>query len=374
MNLTELRHYLHRHPELSGEEYETHNFLKKYLKEHLELGAETVADTGLVVVFDSKQSGPVTLFRGDIDALPIDDDIDAPYKSKFDQIGHKCGHDGHTSIVMGLCKQIKLTPPKTGKVIVLFQPAEETGQGAKKVLEDNFFKTVQLDYAFALHNIPSHPKGQILWREDSFSASVISCSIDIKGATAHAGSPWRGRNPAYLMARVYDYTEGLNQDARDQDGMEVITPIYAHLGKQAYGIAAGWGTAHFTMRAVDIDTMSKLRSGFESFVNKEAKDRDLKIEWKWFEEFYANENDRESVNILRKAAAAAKMDLYELKRPFRWGEDFGLLNDYAKQGCMFGLGAGEETAPLHDQAYDFPDDLIDHGVNIFFNIYKQIYL
>ncbi len=373
MRLIELRQYLHKHPELSGEEYKTHDYLKTYLHDELNLDAITVAKTGLVVVFDSGVEGVVTLFRGDIDGLPIVDDIDEPYKSTREAVGHKCGHDGHTTIMVGLCERLKDSPPEAGKVLILFQPAEETGEGAKKVLEDEFFQSLQLDYAFALHNIPGYPKGDILWKYDIFSASVISCSIDIKGATAHAATPWTGRNPSHLIARIFDYTEDCNRETYNKDGLEVITPIFAQIGKTAYGISAGKGTVHFTLRAIDQQAMEALQKKFQSYVEEEADKRNLELSWKWFEEFYANDNDREAVDVLKAAAKAIDMNLVHLHRPFRWGEDFGLINEVASKGCMFGLGAGEDTPPLHDQAFDFPDDIIEPGVDIFFSIYKTMY-
>lgn len=372
MDLIEIRKHLHQHPELSGREHRTSSFIRKLIRQHTSFKPITVAKTGTLVHIKGKGEGPTTLFRGDIDALPIEENLDVPYNSWVAGISHKCGHDGHTVVMLGLLEKLSESPPENGDCLVLFQPAEETGQGAKAVLEDSVFSKYPFDYAYAFHNIPGEDIARVLVKEGSFSASVISCAIYIEGIVTHAAEPWKGKNPYSLVAQIYDYVKSLNNASQSSNSVEVITPIYASLGTKAYGNSAGKAELHFTIRAIDSKSINILVSQFQEFIHAAGNKEGLKIKEEWFETFHANENHPEAVLHVREAAKESNMSIKELTQPYRWGEDFGLLNKQAK-GCMFGLGAGADTASLHDVNYDFPDDLIGPAVDIFFKIKQRIH-
>ena len=131
--LKELRQYLHKHPELSSMEFKTSELIEQFVTKHKPSDAVKLGETGLAFVYDSKNPGKTTMIRADIDALPIQEENTVEYKSVVPGVAHLCGHDGHMTIVAGLAEELSKNPPKKGKVVLLFQPAEETGEGAFNV-------------------------------------------------------------------------------------------------------------------------------------------------------------------------------------------------------------------------------------------------
>lgn len=191
--LIELRKELHKYPELSGKESQTAKriieFAKRFNPDEI---ISKVGGEGVLVIFEGEQKGKTILIRCDLDALPIDEENAFEHKSVYENISHKCGHDGHMSIVSGLIPILSENKIKKGKVVLLFQPAEETGQGASLVLSDAKFTKLKPDFAFALHNLPGFKKNQIIIKKDVFASASKGLIIRLKGKTSHAGEPERG--------------------------------------------------------------------------------------------------------------------------------------------------------------------------------------
>ena len=164
--LTTLRKLLHANPEISGEEFKTQKEIIRFLTQETDAKIQKVANTGVLVTFNGKVSGSTIMIRGDIDALPITEINDFEHRSTIKGVSHKCGHDGHTCILFGLAVLLSKQPITKGKVILLFQPAEENGMGAKAVLNDVVFKNITIDYTFALHNLPGYPLNEIVVKEN----------------------------------------------------------------------------------------------------------------------------------------------------------------------------------------------------------------
>lgn len=186
-HLVTLRQWLHTHPEISGEEKNTAAYLVGLLQSlNPDFIKEKIGGEGILVLFDSGKPGPVLLFRSELDALPIQETNDFAHRSLANGISHKCGHDGHATILYGLAEKLARQWPLSGKVCLLFQPAEETGEGAERVVADSIFRNIKPDYVFALHNLPGYETGAIVIKEGLFSAAVNSIVIKLKGKTAHA--------------------------------------------------------------------------------------------------------------------------------------------------------------------------------------------
>ena len=370
--LTQFRRKLHQNPELSGHESWTAKQLVEELKKCEPDQIWThVGGHGVVAAFDSGFDGPKVMLRADMDALPIQEVNTFEYRSKFQNVSHKCGHDGHSTILLGVAQFLQQQPPKKGKVLLLFQPAEENGEGARAVIEDEKWQEMQPDYVFALHNLPGFPLGQIVVKPNTFTASVNSLIIHLKGKTSHAAEPEHGLNPALALAKIIEQVLKLaNNDAEDE-AMRVITVVHIHLGELAYGISAGQGSLHLTLRCWNDEHLEKLEKDIRETAKKNALEERLEVSFEETQRFHANQNDAEAVTWVRKAAQAANLDLLDKKMPFKWGEDFGLFT--AKYpGCMFGLGGGESLPALHNPDYDFPDEITPSGVQIFTQIINQI--
>ena len=202
-NLIELRHFLHQHPELSEHEKLTNQILNEWVKRtQPDRIIERIGGYGLAAIYKGAKPGKRILIRGDIDALHIPEPNALPYRSQNEGVSHKCGHDGHATILCGLAQWLGEQRPDQGEVVLLFQPAEETGQGAQAILNDPHFEQIKPDVAYGLHNLPGYEKGQIMVREGCFAAASFGLKLIFEGRTAHASQPETGHSPSELLAQL----------------------------------------------------------------------------------------------------------------------------------------------------------------------------
>lgn len=371
-SLVFLRKELHMHPEVSGKEKETAKRIVSFLENFPPDEIRTnVGGTGIIAIYNAEKQGKKVLFRCELDALPIEETNDFEYRSVNKGVSHKCGHDGHMAILCGLAIELHQKRPEIGAVILLFQPAEEDGSGAEKVILDANFNSIQPDYVFALHNLPAYPKNQIVIKNGTFTCAVSSMVIKLKGITAHAGEPEKGINPALAIASIISEFDKCIQSDISKKNYRMITPIYIQMGKKAYGVSAGAGEIHFTVRADSSGEMQKITILLEKIVSKIADNYKLDLKMNWIQTFEANENHVGAVDFIRNAVKNNDFESLEKETPFTWGEDFGLFTQKYK-GAMFGLGSGIETPALHNPDYDFQDAILPTAIRIFHDISKQI--
>lgn len=371
--LKQFRRILHSNPEISGMEKETSariiEFLKKCAPDEIITG---IGGYGIVATWDSGINGEEIAFRSELDALPIEEINEFDYKSTKAGASHKCGHDGHSTILCGLAQWLSINKIPRGKVKLVFQPAEENGEGARAMLADEKFASVKPDFIFALHNLPGYPLSEVVIKDTIFTAAVNSIIINLYGKTSHAAEPEHGINPALAVSDIL--REGILKENNrpEKEDMRVITPVYVELGEKAYGISAGKASVHFTIRCWNDQNLRQLEQDIQQLAVKTAEKYGLKVEFEYTQTFHANLNDVSATNMVRAAAASKKYVITERTYPFKWGEDFGLFTSLYK-GCMFGLGAGEHLPALHNPDYDFPDELIETGVNLFSGIIEGIF-
>jgi len=362
-----LRRELHANPELSGFEYKTAHRIESMLRhlqpDHLLTG---IGGHGLIASFNGNGAGPRILIRADIDALPIKEQNDHEYVSRFDNSMHACGHDGHTAILLGVAKSLSESRPSVGSVHLLFQPAEETGQGAAAVIADPLFD-LSPDYVFALHNLPGFETGVVVLKENIFTAAVNSLVIELKGKTAHAAEPETGMNPALAVAALLQEADRLTINKPDTPEFQLVTPICVEMGERAYGTAAANASLHFTLRSWDNNRLAHLEEQMLKKTAELAEEFGLSFSHYFTERFLTNINNPAAVDIVKSAAEQIGAKIQSVEAPFRWGEDFGYFSSRYK-GCMFGLGAGKNQPALHNPDYDFPDEIIPAGVNMFLSI------
>ena len=368
----QLREDLHQHPELSGKEECTARRIESFIREYYDTEIiGSLGGHGLAAVYHFSDEGPVVVIRCELDALPIDEANDFAYRSTAKDVSHKCGHDGHMAIVAGLVIWLKEQSFQNGKLVLLFQPAEETGKGAEAVLNDPRFRQLNPDYVFALHNLPGEEKHSIIITEDVFNATVQSVAIYLEGKQAHASEPEKAINPAGAIAEMIQTFASLERPDQSSGEFALITPIYMQLGEKAYGIAAGWGELHYTIRTWTEDEMQKLKQSMIDLAERMAQKHQLKVNMEWFDYFPAVVNDKNCTDLVRKAAKQNGYKVIEKNIPFRFGEDFGWFSRQYK-AAMFGLGAGKEIPALHHNDYDFPDEIIDTGMKMFQGVVSEI--
>ena len=363
--LIDFRKDLHKHPELSQKEHETQKRIIDFLSG---MGVEgvKVGGTGVMVTFDSGKPGKKILLRSDHDALPIQEINDFEHASVVKGVSHKCGHEGHTTIMCGIAHHFKNNPIKTGKVVLIFQPAEENGEGAKAVLADSKFDA-NPDLVFALHNLPGYKLNTVVHKEASFTAAAKSIIVKMDGKTSHAAEPELGNNPAKAIADLIQMFEDVCQPDLSRKDFALTTPIYIHMGELSYGVSAGHGEVHYTLRTRNNPRMEQLVDDVLEGIERITKEYDLKKDISWTEEFESNQNAPEAVKLIREAIETHQLEDEERDVPFKWGEDFGLFTERFK-GAMFGIGSGLDCPALHNPDYDFPDEIIPTGIKMFTTI------
>ena len=372
LNLTEIRHTLHRLAEPSGCEARTQQFLLDTLRTLQPTEIRTFANSrNFLAVFDTGHAGPTTLFRGDFDAVRVDETIDVPYASETAGVAHKCGHDGHATILLGLAEQLHLHPLEKGRALLFFQAAEETGEGAAQLLQTGVLDEYRPDRVFALHNIPGVPLGTVICKTGSFTCSVVSCDIELHGRTSHAAEPLKALSPYPAAKAITDELLALNQYDMERDDFCLLTLVEFRVGEPAYGVTAGHGVLRLTLRAKEDKLLQQTKIRLREIVERVAKATPgLTTSIGWKEYFAASSNQEDAVNRIRAAARACGLPYQEKAQPFSWGEDFGLLTQQY-DGALFGLGSGENQPPLHHQYFDFPDELLPIGARLFYEIARR---
>lgn len=368
----DLRQELHQYPELSGSEQVTAeritSFLNLYAPTELISG---LGGHGLAAVYRFAREGPTVVIRCELDALPIVEVNDFPYRSANPGVSHKCGHDGHMAMVAGLVFWLKQQSLRKGKVVLLFQPAEENGQGAQAVLQDERFRRLQPDYIFALHNLPGEAMHVVVQAENVFTATVQSVAIGLEGKQAHASEPENGINPALALAELIQAFDQLNRPAPADPGFALLTPVCLEMGERAYGISAGAGALHYTLRTWNEEVMQQLKDQVLHLITEVCHRHGLGYAMDWFDYFPAVVNDPACNRLIRDVAGAEGFPTHTRDTPLKFGEDFGWFSREYKTG-MFGLGAGKGTPALHHHDYDFPDELLESGNRMFAGIIREL--
>ena len=364
--LTEIRHQLHRLAEPSGEEVRTQTFLLEQLRALSPADVATFSNSrSILAVFDGKEPGATLLFRGDFDAVRVEETIDVPYASETAGVAHKCGHDGHAAILLGLARDLHRRPPARGRVLLFFQAAEETGDGARQLIETGVLDRYTPDRVFALHNIPGEKLGTVLGKPGSFTCSVVSCDIVLHGRTSHAAEPQKAVCPYAAARAITDKLLSLNEYDMHRDDFRLVTLVEFRVGEEAYGVTAGDGVLRFTLRAKEDALLQATKALVETTVREAvAAVTGLSSEVAWKEYFAASNNHEEAMAQVKAAANRIGLDYKELEIPFSWGEDFGLLTQHYP-GALFGLGSGLEQPSLHNPYFNFPDELLPIGVRLF---------
>ena len=370
-DIIELRHLLHANAELSEQEIETNHILNEWIsKTNPDLQMERIGGYGLAALYKGKQPGKRILIRGDIDALHIPEPNNMSYRSQHEGVSHKCGHDGHAAILCGLASLLTDCRPEKGEIVLLFQPAEETGQGAKAILRDPQFEKILPDTAYGLHNLPGFEAGQILVRKGCFAAASFGLKLVFEGKTAHASQPETGKNPSELLAVLIHQLEKKREMLKAVKPLTTFVITHAVLGEETFGVAPGHAEIWLTLRSFDDKNLEMLADQVIALCQAKAKDYLFDFQFTMHEAFAATNSSDANVTVIENAAKRLGLSLGHLTEPFRWSEDFGRFGAVCPIG-FFGLGSGYAQPALHNPEYDFPDAILETGINMFAEIINE---
>lgn len=379
--LESLRIKLYNNAELSGCEKNTNKILNKFLeKTNPDVHYKNVGGYGIIAIYKGKDEGKNILLRADIDGLNIpmnecqqttvnsQQTIANGQKPKAkSQYSHRCGHDGHATILCGLALRYGKKRPGRGNVILLFQPAEETGEGAKAVINDPKFQELKIDVAFALHNLPSYAKHQIIIKNGCFASASLGLKLIFDGATSHASQPEKGNNPQQAISLLLDAFKKKYENLKKDKHHTLLTVTHVAIGEETFGVTPGHAEIWLTLRSQDDKSLQNLTESTLGLCEYIAKEFKLKFSHSIHEDFAATINSSKETDIVEKSAQELKLSVNKINDAFPWSEDFGRFGSICPI-CLFGLGCGFDHEPLHSPRYEFEDEIIDTGVDTFMKI------
>ena len=356
----ELRHELHRHPELSNEESWTKQHLMDFLKAHTRNLQLVDEGNWFYAIYHAGKNKTNIAFRADFDALPMDEVIDIPWASEFPGKAHKCGHDGHSSTLAALALEIDQNGADKN-VFFLFQPAEETGEGAIQCVD--FIKDNNIDEIFAYHNMSGFPYKSVGIIDGTMLCASKGMSIHLKGTPTHASQPEKGVNPSPAIANIVKEIPKFT-DPKEHKGLILCTVVQIDVGEKAFGIAASEGDLRMTIRAFHEEELDALQENLERFAQEQAEKFGLECSFSYNDGFPETANHKESADKIRHVATNQELELVELNEAFRGSEDFGHFTKLTKGSYCF-IGNGEDYPDVHTNEFDFRDELIETGVKLF---------
>ena len=372
VQLTKFRRELHQYPELSGKEIKTAQKILYALKD---MKPSKIIDKmgghGLAAIFDSQEKGPTLLFRAELDALPIQEKNNLPWASNLPGVSHTCGHDGHMTMLLALGRIISRNPIKCGKVVLMFQPSEENGQGARAVISDPRYEQIKPDLAFAIHIEPGRPFGYVSTRPGLMNCASLGLKITLHGKTAHAADPDDGISPSHAVAEFVQKISEFNHGDELNNNFRLTTVTHVQIGEQSFGISPGDASIFVTLRTSNDDSLSQLDKDVRGLVSNISKQFKLTFGFEIFDHFAASINVKEAYDIAVNAMKSLNINYGSIGVPMRASEDFGIFGKQSK-AAMLCLGPGEDYAALHNPDYDFNDDLIPIGTGIFERITRDL--
>ncbi|MEO9189517.1 MAG: M20 aminoacylase family protein [Acetobacteraceae bacterium] len=375
--MTAWRHDLHTHPELALQEVRTSGVVAEKLREFgVDEIVTGIARTGVVGVIHGQggAGGQAIGLRADMDALPIEEATGLDYASVNPGVMHACGHDGHTTMLLGAAKYLAETRNFDGTVYVIFQPAEENVGGGRMMVEEGLFERFPMRQVFGMHNWPSVPAGQFVWREGPMMAAVANIEITITGKGAHGAHPNDGIDPIVVASQIVTALQTIV--SRNVEPTEAGVVTIGHInGGHIYNVIPETvrmlGTARWFKEAVG----DKLESGVRRLATGIAESFGARAEVVFDRAFPATVNDAEATQMTLAAAraVAGEQRVEPMANPTMGGEDFAFMLQ-AKQGSYIMLGGGRDANEprVHHPKYDFNDAILPVGASYWATLAEQL--
>lgn len=365
--ITEWRRDFHRNPELLYEVHRTAGVVEEKLRS---FGVDEVIPgigrTGVVGVIKGRQSGSgkVVGLRADMDALPIDEMTGKDYASQNPGIMHACGHDGHTAMLLGAAKYLAETRNFDGTVVVMFQPAEEGGAGAKAMVDDGVMDRFNIQEVYGMHNYPTVPVGEFAMRPGALMASADQLTIQIDGYGGHAARPHAAIDPIVISAHMITALQTVASRSVDPLKSVVVSICKVSAGN-AHNVIPQSATLLGTIRTLDPEVRDIAEERIRKIVESTAAAFGATATCTYNRDYPITVNNPEKTEFAAAIAGEiAGPDRVDTDYPpVMGGEDFSfMLNE--RPGAYIFIGNGD-SAPVHHPEYDFNDEIIPYGCSYF---------
>jgi len=367
--LINIRRHLHQYPELSFEEHETSNYIRSIL-EAWNISYQQVGETGVIVdIVGEKGNGAHIGIRADIDALPIQENTGLPFSSKNEGIMHACGHDGHTTILLGTVYMLnRFKDQFLGRVRCIFQPGEEADGAAKQMIEQGVLDNPKVNEMLALHLWPHIPFGTIGVKDGPITASCDQFKIMIKGKSGHSARPHQAIDAIAISTHVIQALSHLVVKENNP-----IDPIVIHIGKISGGVAsnvvADGVMMEGTLRSLVKDNRVRVKERLIQLVQNLVESYGGKAEVMYADGHPAVINDKKVTKVVAESVKElyGEEALVRLKEPSMGGDDFGAFAERVPS-TYFRLGIKKENElcyDLHHPQFQFDERIIAVGVEVF---------
>ena len=374
-DMTAWRRDFHEHPELGFEEQRTSARVAELLRSFgVDEVVTGIARTGVVGVIRGREGDRAVGLRADMDALPILEDTGVPWASKTPGKMHACGHDGHTTMLLGAARYLAETRNFPGTVYVIFQPAEEGRAGGRVMVEEGLFQRFPMEMVFGMHNWPTLPEGTFAWRSGPIMAATSSIEITITGRGGHAAHPEKTIDPIVIAAQIVTAAQSIVARSVEPSDAGVIS--FGHIsGGHTHNVIPQTvtllGTARWFAPAVGDILENRLRA----LVTGIAESFGATAEMKYERNYIATINDPDATALTVAAAQAVAGDarVVPMPKPTMGGEDFSFMLD-AKQGSYIMLGGGRsgDDPMVHHPRYDFNDAILPVGASYWVTLAERV--
>lgn len=365
-DITEWRRDLHTHPEVGFEEVRTAGVVAEKLRE---FGVDEVitemATTGVVGVVHGRQPGPMIGLRADMDALPMQEHNDLPYRSNTDGVMHACGHDGHTAMLLGTAKLLAEARDFSGSVALIFQPAEEGGGGARVMVDEGLFKQVDCQSVWGLHNWPELPLGSFCSLAGPVMAGIDYFDIAIRGQGTHAGMPHDGMDTVLAAAHLVTAIQSV--PGRNISPHETATiGVSMFKGSDAYVVMPDETVIGGSVRYFDSDVREQAEARIRSLATGIAEGFGGEAIIDYRKNYPPAINPPAEADVAAAIAASVVGEKHIIRKhqPCMAGEDFAfMLNELPGNYIWMGTAsANHASGKLHYPNYNFNDAAIPYGI------------
>jgi amidohydrolase len=368
--LTDIRRDIHANPELGLEEHRTADLVARTLEQW---GIEVhrgVGKTGVVGVLRNGD-GPSIGLRADMDALPIEEQTNLPYSSRNAGTMHACGHDGHTTMLLGAAKYLADTRDFRGTVNFIFQPGEEGIGGALAMLNDGLFDRFPCDTIFGMHNRPGMKLGKYAISPGVGMAGGAFFDISITGKGAHGARPEESIDPVLVACHLGSALQAIVARNVPPQDVAVVSVTRIQAG-EAYNVIPQTATMAGTVRTLKRETMQLVEANMKRLASSIAAGFGAEASVDFRVIFAPLVNDRDHARSFADAAAELVGDdnVERNKPPANASEDFSFMLEKVP-GAYINLGNGEDSAAVHNPAYNFNDAAIPYGVALFGRIVER---
>lgn len=366
-NLIKIRRYLHQYPELSKEEFETTKYIQKWLQAAGINIRRTSLPTGVFADIVGDKPGPTVAIRADIDALPIEEQTGLPFASKIKGVMHACGHDFHTAAAIGAAYLLKESQAElNGTVRLIFQPAEESGGGAEKVISDGQLDGVEA--IIGIHNKPNLPVGTIGLKEGALMAAVDRFVIVLQGKGSHAGLPHSGKDPIVAAAQVISALQSIVSRTISPLQSTVISVTRIE-GGNTWNVIPEQVIMEGTVRTFDSAIREEVKEKINHLVDHISTAFSQEATVSWYPGPYPVINHSVITQIARKSAEKIGLTVVE-PEPSMAGEDFAsYLQHIPGTFAFFGTSGTEDW---HHPSFTVNEDALIKAANYLYESAKSI--